>query len=294
MQKDTLSHNQLERLKFIDFYLYFTAQIRRNNLIDKFGVSEAAATRDLSLYKELAPKNIIYDMNYKAYRISEHYKRVFLQDLQEKDLLLELVHGFGAGNISSEFKSLIPCELPTRLYTPQIDIFAAVSRALANKKPMKISYFSQSSGSTEREIAPFSFAGNGLRWHVRAFDRRKDEFRDFVINRITAPEVLYDGKIEEHEREDKDVCWSTFVNLEIIPHPKLKHTKHIEIEYQMKNSASIHNVRASMAAYFLRLWNVDCSGNSKDNPNEHQLYLKNLCEVEKLADLKIAPGYISS
>ncbi|MDQ7072467.1 MAG: hypothetical protein Q9N32_01415 [Gammaproteobacteria bacterium] len=35
------------------------------------------------------------------------------------------------------------------------------------------------------EIAPHALANNGLRRHVRAFDRKNGRFVDFVINRIT-------------------------------------------------------------------------------------------------------------
>nr|WP_226983857.1 WYL domain-containing protein [Acidithiobacillus ferrooxidans] len=46
-----------------------------------------------------------------------------------------------------------------------------------------------SSGLTNREIVPFALADSGSRWHVRAFDRRKGEFRDFVLTRIADARV---------------------------------------------------------------------------------------------------------
>lgn len=290
MSKEDLSHNQLERLSFIDFRLYFTAEIRRNDLMDRFGISEAAATRDLTLYRYYVPKNIIYDTTLKSYRISENYARYFIKDTQAKDLLLALVHGIGDDLTSADTTSLVPCVLPSRLYVPQIEIFAAVSRAIYNKKPLKINYFSQSSGSTERVIVPLSFAGNGLRWHVRSYDRKREGFRDFVINRITKPKVLFNEKITDNETLDKDKDWKQTVELELAPHPNIKNKEYLELEYQMEGGVAKHKIRAAMAAYILRLWNVDCSDNPKASTDMHHLYLKNLKEVKKIIDLSIAPG----
>lgn len=39
---------------------------------------------------------------------------------------------------------------------------------------------------------------NGLRWHVRAFDRKSQDFRDFVITRIKRPVILKDQSVSEH------------------------------------------------------------------------------------------------
>ncbi len=51
-----LSQAQQERLFHIDFKLRFLGAVNRNDLVNRFGIKAAAATRDISLYKELAPK----------------------------------------------------------------------------------------------------------------------------------------------------------------------------------------------------------------------------------------------
>jgi hypothetical protein len=55
---DGLSHAQLERLAYIDFRLYFLGEIGRPDLANRFGIAPAAATRDLAMYREVAPRNI--------------------------------------------------------------------------------------------------------------------------------------------------------------------------------------------------------------------------------------------
>jgi hypothetical protein len=58
---ESLSHTQRERLAYIDFRLYFLGEVGRPDLASRFGVAPAAATRDLALYREVAPQNIEFD-----------------------------------------------------------------------------------------------------------------------------------------------------------------------------------------------------------------------------------------
>lgn len=49
---EDLSLAQRERLAYIDFQLYFFGDIGRPDLIERFGVAPAGATRDLALYRK--------------------------------------------------------------------------------------------------------------------------------------------------------------------------------------------------------------------------------------------------
>jgi len=55
-----------------------------------------------------------------------------------------------------------------------------------------------SGGKTERKIALFAIVNNGLRWQVRAFDRKTGKFRDFVLTRILFAKIL-----EENIKQEK-------------------------------------------------------------------------------------------
>ncbi len=72
-----ISQVQRERLLHIDFKLRFFGALNRNDLVNRFGIKAAAATRDISLYKELAPKNLIYDTKAKTYIESDTFEPVF-------------------------------------------------------------------------------------------------------------------------------------------------------------------------------------------------------------------------
>ena len=74
---DDLSQLQRERLAYIDFRLYFFGEIGRPDLIERFGVAPAGATRDLALYREIAPNNITFDGSDKIYRIGQAFSPLF-------------------------------------------------------------------------------------------------------------------------------------------------------------------------------------------------------------------------
>ena len=180
---ESLSHAQRERLAYIDFRLYFFGEIGRPDLIARFGVAPAGATRDLALYREIAPQNITFDGSNKIYRIGQAFSPLFNHASQR--VLSALTLGFGDG-VDGEMQPLLPCESPAALSSPRMDVLAPVCRAIHAKRPIAIRYHSMSSGESTRVIVPFALVDTGLRWHVRAFDRKSGEFRDFVVTRRSA------------------------------------------------------------------------------------------------------------
>ncbi len=58
---DELARPQRERLAYIDFCLYFLGELRRLELAEKFETGPSGATRDIALYRELAPENCELD-----------------------------------------------------------------------------------------------------------------------------------------------------------------------------------------------------------------------------------------
>ncbi len=283
-----ISQTQQERLSHIDFRLRFLGTIGRNDLVSRFGIKAAAATRDITLYKELASQNLEYDTKAKIYTQSDAFTPLF--DYPRHQALTALAHGFGDDFVATH-KALIACETPAQLNKPQLDTLSVLTRAIHQKKPVEITYRSLSSGQTTREIAPFVLVDNGLRWHVRAFDRKRSRFTDFVINRISDPRLIPDSEIEEHETKDNDIQWNRIVELEIVPHPRVPFPETIEHEYDMNNGVLQVNVRAAVAGYVLRRWNVDCSDDHHLEGAEYHLWLRNRQALYGVDNLIIAPGY---
>lgn len=293
-QEPAYSHAQRARLQFIDFRLFFTGVVRRADLMERFGIAEAAASKDLAAYRDAVPDAVTYDAAQKAYFITKAYSRSFIRDVKAVHLFRALVHGMG-DEFGSAQESLVPCELPARLHRPNIEIAARVARAIYGGHPLEINYLSRNT-ARKRVIVPFSFAGNGLRWHVRAFDRSKKRFGDFVINRIEDAHVVQAEVAQPHERKDHDKQWNRIVDLEIVPHPKLQSKRFVEVEHGMENGVLHHEVRSTLAGYILRLWNVDCTKDARlrgdDFGHEYQLWLRNPLALYGVEGTEIAPGYV--
>lgn len=284
---ENLSHGQRDRLAYVDFRLFFFGEIGRPDLSGRFGVAPAGATRDLALYREIAPQNIEFDGSNKIYRIGKNFAPLFEHASQR--VLSALALGFGDG-VNGESHTLVPCESPAVLSIPKMDVLAPICRAIYAKRPVAIRYHSMSRGESERVIVPFALVDTGLRWHVRAFDRKSGEFRDFVITRIEAPTLL-DEEPLANERPDNDIQWTRIVELDFVPHPRLERPEIIKRDYGMQDGAIRMRVRAAVAGYMLLRWSVDCSSDHRLKEEQYRLWLSDPLALYGVENAKLAPGY---
>ncbi|MCY7296441.1 WYL domain-containing protein [Alteromonas sp. a30] len=287
-----LSFAQKQRLSYIDFKLLFVGTVSRSEIVQHFELGLSAATRDINLYKALAANNIQYDPALKKYFITTQFSPLFEHDTRKT--LVKLAHqisdGFDAINDTP-----FPVEAPNQLNVPDLFVVARLSQAIINQKPVNLIYTSLSSGSGAREFIPHSIIDNGLRWHVRGFDRKSQSFRDFVLTRISRVTVKYEQEVQPQERQQEDHQWTRIMPLQLVPHPKNIHfPTAIEMDFGMQNGVLELNVRAAMAGYLLRRWNVDCTEDASLISPEYQLYLRNRQTLYGAENLTLAPGYKAS
>lgn len=285
-----LTQPQRDRLAFIELRVRFLGEIRRQDLVVRFGIQSAAATRDLALYKELAPGNIDYDSKGKAYVLGSDFRPTF--NYPAERIMSWLTQGFGDGE-PMRIKTWVPSEIPSRLTHPDLDVLSSVTRAIHQECPLAIDYHSITSGKSKREIVPFALIDNGLRWHVRAFDRKAQEFRDFVITRIKNPAVLKGQAVLPHETSDQDIQWTRIVEIELVPHPDQPRPEITEMDYGMRDGVLRMKLRAATAGYILRKWSVDCSPDHSLRGYEFRLWLKDHLALYGVKNALLAPGYRS-
>ena len=280
---------QRERLAYVDFRLFFLGKVSRADISGRFGVAPAVATRDIARYRALAPDNIRFDGSTKVYRATDDFRPLFEHSLDRA--LTALSKGFGDG-LGGAASGLVPCEYPAPINRPVIEVLAAVTRAISGRRVLSMSYVSSSSGATEREVVPLALADNGLRWHVRAFDRKTSSFRDFVLTRIRSVCALSEAPLPE-ESVANDVQWSREVEMELVPHPDFPRPELAALDYPMTDGVLRIRAKAALAGYVLRRWSVDCSeGHSLQGP-EYRLWLRNHASLEGVDSASIAPGYVS-
>lgn len=180
----------------------------------------------------------------------------------------------------------------TKLHKPvdndAIERIAVISRAIQRTQSLNITYSSASSGTSTRQIIPVAFADNWLRWHLRAYDRSREKYVDFVFSRIQQADPIGGDTIQDHEHPKNDRQWHSYIDLEIKAHPH----NLVDVEsFAMDTDSHSVKIRAAMAGYLLQLWNVDCSSDARLRGKEYQYVLANMAEVAKVADLALAPGY---
>lgn len=282
-----LSQAQRERLAYIDYKVFFTGELRRADLESRFGIALAAATRDLTCYRGLAPLNLVYDASAKLYTMGERFTPIF--PLAVERALAWLRQGYG-DSLALNIDHQVPTDGADLLAPPPMVILGVVARAIHRRLALKINYLSLTSGASVREIVPLALVDNGLRWHVRAYDRKNSRFGDFVINRISSPEVAA-RPMANDEALSADGQWNQAIELVLVPHPGLTHPAAVAADYGMAGSVLSILTRAAVAGYALGRWNVDCSPLHSLDPNRHQLWLSNsqvLCGVDSAL---LAPGY---
>ena len=285
---DDLNYSQKQRLAYIDFKLLFVGRVTRNEIVTKFEKGMSGATADLNLYKQFCPKNMIYDTKQRVYVQCDEFKPLFVHDPRKTLVKLanQITDGYDAiGDVT------FPIEAPSQLNIPDIFIVARLIQSIIDKKSVSIIYTSLSSGSAARELVAHSIVDNGLRWHVRSFDRKSNSFRDFVLTRISKVTILTKD-VDNHEDKLEDHQWMRMMPLQLIPHPNnVKYPTAIELDYGMENKVLELNVRAALAGYLLRRWNVDCTKKASLEGGEYQLWLRNRQTLYGAENLTIAPGY---
>lgn len=284
---EPLSRVQRERLSFIDFKVYFLGELRRADLVERFETGLAGATRDIAQYREIAPENLELDSVTKVYRQTADFKPLF--DHSPQRVLTALSQGFGEG-IGDQLHAMIRSEFPAPLSLPSMSVLAPITRAIHLGKAVRLGYTSVNSGHSMKEIVPSALVDIGLRWHVRAFDRKHLEFRDYVFTRMDAPEVIEEGTVRREETVEFDLQWGRIIELELVPHPEHPRPELVRMDYGMTDGVLKVRVRAATAGYMLRRWSIDCSPDHRLRGLEYALWLRDPLSLYG-SNAQLAPGY---
>lgn len=285
---EDVSRPQRERLAFIDFSLFFLGELRRSDLASKFETGPSGATRDIALYRALAPDNCELDNSLKTYKPLQTFRPLFKHSARR--VLTVLSEGFGEG-IGEGTDSLVRSEVPTPLAEPKPEVIAPISRAIHQGLAVRLHYTSVESGRTEKTLVPIALVNTGVRWHARAYDRLRKEFRDYVLTRMENPVVLEDSPATAEETVNADTQWTRVIRLPLIPHPNHRRPEVVAMDYGMTDGILMVPVRAANAGYMLQRWSVDCSPDHSLTPSDHPLWLSDSLVLYG-ANAVLAPGYV--
>ncbi|MFA7580639.1 WYL domain-containing protein [Castellaniella sp.] len=282
---------QRQRLAYIEFRVWFHGQVARKDVLERFEVATAAGTRDLALYRDLAPRNVVYER--KAYHYLPSFVPLFCHDVDR--VLAMLTSGFG---MSEPATSAAPIShaVPVRLNQPRLEDLATVTRAIQGGYALGLTYHSITDGPQHREIVPHALVDSGLRWHARAFDRTRGRFQDLVLTRMAQAEPV-SGRAGESVPEEQamaDEQWNRMVVLHFVPHPAQPYPRSIERDLGMRHGRLTVTIRAAVAGYMLRQWLVDCSRDACLKGPEFRLWLADVGQLDGVSNAVLAPGYEAS
>lgn len=282
-----LKWNTRQRLQYIEIKAWYTGLVSRSDVAKAFAISDAAATKDLNLYNQNAPNNLIYKHSVYGFVPSDSFKEIYadLSPSAVLPLFTENLAVIGGPSTTPDAVYGIPVDtlpLPTRL--PDKTVLAQIVRAMKNNKKLVMSYKSLSDrdSSDQRTIEPHSLINTGLRWHVRAYSQDTFDFRDYVLSRITTAQML-DEDAESGVAYDDD--WVEHITLQLAPHPKLEQKKRLNLlyDYGAENDVIELDVRRSLVGYVLQKLSVDTTTDHSLNPNKYQMIVVNRDEIEPFA-----------
>lgn len=254
----SLKWDTRQRLALLEATALWEGRVTTSSLIQLFGISRGQASKDFSLYHQLAPGNLVYDRNHKAYFPSEDFVPRFMRGTAEE--YFRLVE---AGSLlgQSVVLPIVPTGVGVECLSPperKLDfrVLRLIHQAIREKRQFRASYQSLTSPAKSLTLEPHTLVFNGFRWHIRAFSREHGDYRDFVLARfVSVPEL--DGSAAFGIDDDKE--WHQIDSLLLEPHPGLSPQQQSVIadDFGMVDGQLNLQVRRALKLYVLRMLHLD-------------------------------------
>ncbi|MDE0952624.1 MAG: WYL domain-containing protein [Halioglobus sp.] len=270
----------LLRYRFIETLVLWEGRLTTRHLCDTFGIGRQQASKDINNYiREVGPGNLEYDKFLKGYKPTATFKPQVTEGLADEYLHLmarnnELMNVFESLSLNVANAEVL--SVPVRDVKPEV--LRPIMQAARQQKRLDVDYVSLNHPDREgRVIVPHTLVYTGLRWHVRAWCEKNGEYRDFVLSRFREiPDIMDDS---EHGA-DGDEQWNTFVDLCIVPDPRLSKEQQevVEADYGMNTGTLQVSTRARLVPYVLQLLHIN-PNELADDPTAQQIILKNRDEL---------------
>ena len=258
-QTDTLlKWDTRQRLALLEATVMWEGRVTTGSLIQLFGISRGQASKDFSLYHQLAEGNLLYDRNQKAYFPSEQFEPCFMRGTADEYLRL-IEAGCCLGQ--SVVLPIIPTGIGIELLRPperkvDFQVLRIIHQAIREKRQIKVLYQSLSKKTRQLVLEPHTLVFNGFRWHIRAYSHEHSDYRDFVLARFISEPELTESAAYFIENDDD---WNHFETLIIAPHPELSPEQRAVIadDFGMTDGKLALTVRRAMRLYYLRMLHLD-------------------------------------
>lgn len=247
-----------KRLEFIEFRLLWDGRVNRSDLKSAFEMSEQQASIDLATYDLFAPGNLVYDVRDKAYRRGDGFKPRFVAELTDRFLLqLMALRTNQIPKRETYFGDLLPGKVAALPHEPtRWDIVMWIARAIRQGREIEIDYASLNPKSKKkRHVAPHALGFGSGRWHMRAWSREHNEFRDYAFDRVN--DVKDAGASPINPEWDR--AWQESLPLVIAPNPQLPEEvqKVVSMERGMRKGKLLVELPIALCFYLINDLNLD-------------------------------------
>lgn len=268
-QANRVSQGRRQRLQFIESRLIWTGSFRRREICEAFGLTPNHVTREITAYRKAFKDNLVCDPDTRVWSVGRSFRPAYVTG--DPAEYLRFLHGYALSGDSSIMTTVGPVvsaeALPPVTSRIDGDVLKEILRAISRGTGVLVRYQSFSdSEPTERTLWPHAMAYAHDRWHVRAYDSRREKFGDFVLPRIL--KVRSVETTNESAAPSADEDWSTYVTLELIPTPTLSESQVAAVvrEYGMRRVGSEWiwkvSIRRCLAPYFLEQHRLDLPAKS--------------------------------
>lgn len=266
------------RYWFIELHAFWQGLVNSRHITEYFQVSRTQSQKYITAYQQIHPLNLVYDKSSKGFCTTHQFAPHYITGNANE--YLEWLHTQTNEVFTSTYSQLTNASLnlPKRRVHP--DVIRGLSLAIKLRRRLEVDYVSLKNPDGEgRIIQPHVFVKTGLRWHLRAFDEKHQQFRDFVLSRFHGVPEILEG---ETVSPCNDEAWQTFIDLKFVADLRLSPVQKsvIEQDYQMLNGELTISTRAALAQYVLQEMQVNTKF-IEEYPEAQQLVLANKEYIQK-------------
>lgn len=274
---DELSFAQKQRLQFIEARLIWDGSVRRGQVCEVFDVTPNHLSRDFRRYRHHHAHCLEYDVEKKAYTRGRDFKPLLASGSAEE--YLSLLQAYSTSKSTAVVPALGQVAAAESITQPagsiDPDVLRLMMLALREGSGLALTY--QSFNEPEpvpRTLWPHTLVFNGDRWHVRAFDARHKEFRDFVLARCSKAKL---DTSDAPSAASEDKRWHETETVDVIPAARLSDNQKLVVarEFGMKATGNgefvwSSPIRKCLVGYFLYRHRLERGGSaSKQIPGQH-------------------------
>lgn len=276
----TAADSPEQRLHLLTDLLTWEGRLSNQRLRSLFGISAVRASEWIRELRTRHSDWLIHDTRSRSYTATAALYRaggVRAERQSRGESLARYLNLVGLPHAPEKSTSGLWAAFPD-ISVPDPSVFAKLNDAINSRRVVAATY--RSMGNPEphiRTLSPHSLVKVGRRWHVRAYSRENEGFRDYALGRIVSLTLRED--LADCGAED-DIGWMTMVKVRLIPHPELSLDQQdvIRFEYFGGTAARVDTCRGALVSYFIQDVRAALDP-GKQRPPDYQLAVENIDDV---------------